>query len=157
MMRGMQRFNLFHGDLEPGDDRPEGFRRGAGRIGEAIGAERLAGRVYLLPPGEAVCPYHYEYGVEEWLLVLSGHPVVRHPGGEETLDPGDVVCFAEGPDGAHQVKAGGGETRVAIVSNRAVPNVAVYPDSDKVGVFDIGADELMAPRSSGVDYWDGER
>ena len=152
----MQRFNVLSAELEPGDDRPEGFRRSAGRIGEAIGASRLAGRVYLLPPGEAVCPYHYEYGQEEWLVVVSGHPVVRTPAGEDELAPGDVVCFREGPDGAHTVRAGEGEARVVIVSNRVVPNVAVYPDSDKIGIFDVGSDELMVRRGSGVDYWDGE-
>src|SRR5439155_12347310 len=36
--------------------------------------------------------YHYEYD-DEWLIVLEGRPTVRHPGGEEELDPGDIVCF----------------------------------------------------------------
>jgi hypothetical protein len=37
------------------------------------------------------------------------------------------------------------------------PAVAVYPDSQKVGVFgdDPGA-RIMARRESDVDYWDGE-
>jgi hypothetical protein len=35
--------------------------------------------------------------------------------------------------------------------------VTVYPDSDKIGVWTGNKeDDLMARRSSGVDYFDGE-
>lgn len=47
--------------------------------------------VYALPPGQAICPYHYENPEEEWLLVLDGRPTLRHPGGEDELQPWDVV------------------------------------------------------------------
>ena len=46
--------------------------------------------VYELPPGQAICPYHYEYGEEEWLLVLDGRPTLRHPEGTDQLDPWDA-------------------------------------------------------------------
>jgi hypothetical protein len=44
-----------------------------------------------------------------------------------------------------------------MLSTRREPAVAVYPDSDKVGVFtdDPGA-SVMVRRTSSVDYWDGE-
>ena len=42
--------------------------------------------LYHLPPGELLCPYHYEYGEEEWLLVLSGRPFLRTPSGTEELE-----------------------------------------------------------------------
>ena len=47
---------------------------------------------------------------------------------------------------------------VLMLSTRRAPAVAVYPDSDKVGVFtdDAGA-AVMVRRSSTVDYWDGEK
>ena len=47
--------------------------------------------------------------------------------------------------------------RVLMLSTRREPAVAVYPDSDKVGVFsdDPGA-SVMVRRTSTVDYWDGE-
>jgi hypothetical protein len=46
---------------------------------------------------------------------------------------------------------------VLMLSTRSWPAVAVYPDSEKVGVFgdDPGA-AIMVRRSSDVDYWDGE-
>ena len=39
--------------------------------------------VYELPPGQSICPYHYELGDEEWLIVLAGRPTLRTPEGEQ--------------------------------------------------------------------------
>jgi uncharacterized cupin superfamily protein len=88
---------------DPGD--PPGFRSGMLRFGPMLGASQMGASVYELPPGEAICPYHYEYGEEEWLLVLEGRPSVRHPEGTDRLEPWDVVCFPRGPEGAHAVRA----------------------------------------------------
>jgi uncharacterized cupin superfamily protein len=41
--------------------------------------------------------YHYEYGREEWVLVLAGMVTLRHPDREDVLRPGDLVCFRKGP------------------------------------------------------------
>ena len=72
-----------------------------------LGATRTGLSVYELPPGRAVGPYHYEDPEEEWLLVVSGTPTLRHPGG-----------FPSGPAGAHLVR-----------------NNVVYPDSDMIQLF----------------------
>ena len=113
------------------------------------------------PPGEKSFPYHYEWGNEEWLLVVSGRPTLRTPEGEHELEPGDVVCFAEGPDGAHQVQNGTDEpVRIVFLSTKRFPAVAVYPDSDKLGIWIAGEgkqDSLIVRRDSEVDYWEGER
>jgi uncharacterized cupin superfamily protein len=46
---------------------------------------------------------------------------------------------------------------VLIVSTHRLPSVAIYPDSDKVGVFtDDEREDLLVRRTSAVDYWDGE-
>ena len=75
--------------------------------------------VYDLPPGEAIGPYHFEWTDEEWLIALAGRVAIRGPEGEQTLDPGDVVCFPAGPEGAHQVRNTSDATaRVAIVSTQ---------------------------------------
>jgi uncharacterized cupin superfamily protein len=118
----------------------------------------MGGTIYDLPPGESVCPYHFEYGDEEWLIVLSGNPTVRHPNGHDRLEPGDVVCFPRGPGGAHKVSNAAEEAapaRVLMMSTLNEPSVAVYPDSDKLGVF-VGDYQLLVRRDSGVDYWQGE-
>ena len=76
-----------------------------------------------------------------------------------TVAPAATVCFLEGPEGAHKMVNRTDQTaHVLMLSTRRWPAVAVYPDSQKVGVFgdDPGA-RIMARRESDVDYWDGER
>lgn len=155
----MKRLNLQTATTEYDPDDPEGYRAGMNRFGPSIGATTMGASIYELPEGQSICPYHYEYGNEEWLIVLEGRPTLRHPGGEEELEPGDVVCFPVGPEGAHKVMNRTGETvRVLMISTKFEPSVAVYPDSDKIGVFtEKRHDDVMVRRESGVDYWDGER
>ncbi len=143
-------------EYEPGD--PPGFRSGMLRCGPQLGASQLGASVYELPPGQAICPYHYEYAEEEWLLVLEGRPSLRHPEGTDRLEPWDLVCFPVGPEGAHGVRNDSDETvRVLMFSTVKYPAATVYPDSDKIGVWTGNKeDDLLAERSSKVDYWTGE-
>jgi uncharacterized cupin superfamily protein len=154
----VRRFNLFSAELARDADDPDGYHAGYAKLGPPIGADLLAGTIYELPPGQSNCPYHYESD-EEWLIVLEGRLTVRHAEGEEELEPGDLVCFPAGPDGAHKLTNRGADTvKMLLVSTRRMPAVAVYPDSDKVGVFTEGRrDNIMVRRSSDVDYWEGER
>jgi uncharacterized cupin superfamily protein len=154
----MRRVNLHTAELEHRDDEPDGYRAGFVRLHPRIGGSTMAGKFYELPAGQSNCPYHYEYD-EEWLLVLEGRLTVRHPEGEDELDAGDLVCFAAGPEGAHKLTNRGTEpVRMLIVSTTSRPAVAVYPDSDKVGVFMAdAADNVMVRREDTVGYWDGER
>ena len=155
----MRRANVFSDNFEYDEDDPEGFRAAMARVGKTAGGEHLAIKAFEIPAGESVCPYHYEYE-EEWLLVLEGDVVVRTPGGEHELGRGDLVCFAPGPSGAHKV-ANRSETvaRIVMFSSAREPSVAVYPDSDKIGVWPGNDDDrVMLRRSDGaVDYYDGER
>jgi len=155
----MVRENIFQAAVTYDPDDPDGYRAGMRRFGPDIGASMLGGSVYELPPGQSICPYHYEHGNEEWLLVLDGAPVLRTPAGEEALAPGEVVCFKPGPDGAHKVTNRGGETlHVLMLSTTIDPAVTVYPDSDKIGVWPGDRrDNLMVRRRDGaVEYYDGE-
>jgi uncharacterized cupin superfamily protein len=154
----MRRINIEESDFtyEAGD--PEGFRAGMLRIGPLVGAQDTGASVYELPPGQAICPYHYEYAEEEWLLVLEGRPTLRHAGGSDVLAPWDVVCFPTGPAGAHAVRNETDDTvRVLMFSNVKLPAATVYPDSDKIGVWTGNKDDdILVRRGSGVGYYDGE-
>ncbi len=154
----MRRVNLFTGPLSRDVDDPPAYEAGYTRVGPLIGAAAMGATIYELGPGRADCPYHYEYGCEEWLLVVSGRPTIRHPAGEDVLEPGDLVCFPEGPEGAHKVTNRTEETvRVLILSTKNPLNVAVYPDSNKIGVWTGNeGDQVVVRRESGVDYWDRE-
>jgi uncharacterized cupin superfamily protein len=154
----MRRLNIANPEFEYDDSDPAGFRAGVARLGPALGASVLGASVYELPPGETICPYHYEHSEEEWLLVLAGRPTLRHPGGEDELDTWDLVCFPKGPQGAHALRNEGEETvRVLMFSNVEHPAVTVYPDSGKLGVWTEGkVDDVIVRRSDNVDYYDGE-
>ena len=76
-----KRLNIQALDISYDETDPEGFRSGGARLGPLLGATRTGASVYELPPGQSICPYHYEYGEEEWLLVLSG------PSPKQTTSP----------------------------------------------------------------------
>lgn len=154
----MERFNLFAGEIEYDADDPEHFRAGWNRFGPKIGATLIGGTIYELPPGQSNCPYHYEYPNEEWLIVLAGTPTIRHPAGEDELEPGDVVCFRVGPEGAHRISNQSDQTaRVLLLSTKVDPAVVVYPDSGKIAVWSGNPDDhVIVRRESHVDYWTGE-
>jgi uncharacterized cupin superfamily protein len=154
----MQKINLDELEIAYGDNDPEGYRAGHNRLGPQIGAFAIGATVYELHEGQSICPYHYEYGCEEWAIVLRGRPTLRHPNGEDVLEPGDVVCFPEGPEGAHKLTNTAAETvRVMLLSDKPGLAAAVYPDSGKIGIFPPGEeDKIMVRRESAVDYFDGE-
>jgi uncharacterized cupin superfamily protein len=140
------------------EDPPAGYRGDVARVGEQIGASMMTATVRELPPGESVCPYHYEHGDEEWMLVLEGAPSVRDPDGVHELRTGDMVCFPAGPPGAHKISNHSAQSaRILIFSTHNFPAVVVYPDSDKIGVYtEDESDDLLVRREDGVDYWVGE-
>ncbi len=155
----MRKLNIAAPAFEYDPDDPEGFRAGMFRLGKVLGAEETGTSVYELPPGESICPYHYEHGEEEWLIVLEGRPTLRHPEGTDQLEPLDVVFFPRGPEGAHGVRNETDETvRVLMYSTVRYPTATVYPDSDKIGIWTGGdrSDDLITTRSSAVDYYHGE-
>jgi uncharacterized cupin superfamily protein len=157
-MPRMRRVNLSQAELTYDEQDPDGFRSGMWRFGAELGARESGTSLYELPPGQAVCPYHYEHGEEEWVLVLQGRPTLRTPEGSERLEPMDVAFFPKGPDGAHQLRNDSEETvRILMWGTVVYPTVSVYPDSDKIGVWTEGrVDNVIVERSAGVEYFHGE-
>jgi uncharacterized cupin superfamily protein len=133
---------------EPLDE--AGFRHIAASVGLRLGARRIGASVYQAEADVPIWPYHYHYGIEEWLYVIAGPPVLREPAGERTLAPGDVVCFPSGQLGAHSLR-GPGRFVIFSTGQAVEPYMSVYPDSDK-----IGGPEGIHLRSSAVGYWHGE-
>lgn len=100
------------------------------RLGPQLGASLLSAVVVDLDAGEESAPYHYQYGREQWVLVADGVPSVRHPEGEDALAAGDVMCFPDGPGGAHQVINRSDQVaRVLFLSTTGLPANVGYPDS----------------------------
>jgi uncharacterized cupin superfamily protein len=95
-------------------------------VGAAAGATELGATVYELEPGVAASPYHVHHGNEELLVVLRGRVLLRTPDGERALEPGAVVAFPRGPDGAHRVAAGAEPARVLLISTMNFPEIAEH-------------------------------
>src|SRR5436189_2105365 len=125
-MSELRKVNVFRSELTWDEADPAGYVGGYYRFGGDIGASMLGATVYELPPGQSNCPYHYEYGNEEWLLVLEGSVTVRQPEGEDDLGPGDVACFRQGPEGAHKLTNRGEHVaRLVMFSTKTDPSAAV--------------------------------
>ena len=100
---------------------------------DRLGASVIGATVWEMQAGAKSGPYHFHPGLEEWLYVVAGAPLLRDPAGERPLEPGELVAFASGPAGAHTLQGPG---RVVIFSagNRGWGEawLSVYPDSDKI-------------------------
>ena len=146
---GIRKVNVLDVELDESLDRA-GLRHSAAGLGDRLGARRIGASVYRAEPGSPIWPYHYHHGIEEWLHVLTGAPVLREPAGERVLGPGDLVCFPSGHAGAHTL-SGPGRFVIFATGGHAGPYLSVYPDSDKVS----GPQGILL-RGSAVGYWHGE-
>ncbi len=162
----MKRVNVFDPELVSGSDDAPGFQSLGAAVGQQAGARHLGASLYELPPGEALCPYHWHEANEEMAIVLAGGPSVRTPDGWRELEAGEVVSFARGREGAHQLMNRGAEpARVLMLSEMNAPELVVYPDSNKAGVRSQAPgsprtdDEILSRFrfEDAVDYWEGER
>jgi uncharacterized cupin superfamily protein len=69
-------------------------------------------------------------------VVITGTPTLRTPEGERVLAPWDAAYFVRGPAGTHGLRNDTDEpARVVFFSTVSDPEVAVYPDKEKVGVI----------------------
>ena len=154
-MSTMRAFNVFDASCDYDETDPEGYKAGGKRFGPDVGGQRLGASLYELPPGQALCPYHYETE-EEWVLVLQGEVTLRHPEGEDVLKPGDVVAFPVGATGAHKTTNHGTETaRLMMWSNVDPSGFVIYPDSNKIGTWNAG-ERTRKTIGPDAEYYDGE-
>jgi uncharacterized cupin superfamily protein len=94
------------GDWEVFVERGELYSRRRRLVGPSdslTSSEHIGASVWDIAPGATQVPYHFHDDQEELLIVLKGRPTLRWPEGERELEPGEVVFFASGPQGAHQL------------------------------------------------------
>jgi uncharacterized cupin superfamily protein len=128
-------------------------------LGPRLGARTWTATLYELAPGEATAAYHYEWCREEWALVVSGAPTLRHSDGQTRLSAGDICCFPQGPTGAHQLRNDSEQpTRLTVFSTSADrPMSTFYPDEDTVLIHVSDRERLLFRHGDRIeDYWDGE-
>lgn len=131
----------------------------------ADGDPEIGCSLYELPPGGRSWPYHFHAANAEAILVRAGTGTLRLGGEERPLEPGDYVPLPVGEAGTHQVVNDGEEPlRYLALSTMRDPDVTVYPDSGKIGVYagsPPGGREERAVEGyfrldDAVDYWEGE-
>jgi hypothetical protein len=76
---------VFTSDLRYDEIDLDGYRSGWAAVGEDAGGQVLTVKVYEIPLGENLCPYHYEYEAEWLVVVVEGAVAQRTPEGEEEL------------------------------------------------------------------------
>ena len=89
----MQRFNVLTGELPVHQDRPGFVWRGQRGLPRELDLWWLGASVYDLPDGQWTYPYHYHHGIEEWLYVADGAPILREPHGCVYPDSGKLATL----------------------------------------------------------------
>jgi uncharacterized cupin superfamily protein len=126
------------------------FRVRGMRLAPRAGMRELGATLYEIEPGGAVSPYHAHHANEELLIVLGGRPEVRVPEGRRRLEPGAVLGFPRGEEGAHRVSNPGPDpARVLLVSTMNFPDVAEHLDTG--GLLAITAPEQGRAFPAGTD------
>ena len=132
------------------------------RLGAAAGGEKLGCSLWELPPGKTGVPLHGHVANEEAVYVLEGEGTVRLGQAEYPVGAGDYVVFRAGEEAHQIVNTSRGPLRFLAISTMIYPEVATYPESQKLGVLagpprpDRKHILGMYKFSSSVDYWDGE-
>ena len=131
-------------------------------MGRRLGGELIGATIFELEPGLRPIS-HFQYGNEEWVLVLDGTPTLGTPAGERMLEPGDVVAFRRGPEGTHALSNDSeSPCRFIVFSSMRHPDVIEYPDSAVIGAIagvapTAGRDapfEAFFPAKAQIDYGD---
>lgn len=145
---------------------PKGkFKAKLGRMGPALGAEKLGAMLTIVEPGKRAFPFHVHHAIEEMFFIIEGSGEYRF--GDETypIRQGDLLAAPTGgPERAHQIVNTGAETlKYLAVSTMNEVDVVVYPDSGKFLAFssEDGTPQTARMRhigreESAVGYFDGE-
>ena len=152
--------NLRRPEFNQPRDQP-GFVARRAHLGRQAGAVNLGVSLWEVEPRQTAYPYHFHLAEEELLVVLEGSPSLRTPDGTRRLEPGDVVSFAVGEDGGHQLVNDTDDTlRFLAISTSGAPDIVIYPDSGKLGAYERRPDGSglfeMFRLADAVDYYDGE-
>lgn len=158
--------NVANIDEVESNERLSGNRFGGShkRLGKATGSAGIGCSLFEVPPGRALCPFHYHTANEESIFVLEGEGTMRIGDDEVAIRAGDYITFPVGPDHAHQLN-NTGETpiRYLCFSTLLPTEVVGYPDSDKIAAVGYPPDGSETPwvakwfpADAAVDYFHGE-
>jgi uncharacterized cupin superfamily protein len=138
------------------------FRRK--QLGAPADGEMLGTSLYEVPPGKTTWLPHYHTGNEEAIFVLDGEGTVALGPDDEAfaLSAGTYVTLPVGEAGKHEIRAGNETLRFLMVSTMNDPDITVYPDHGKVGLYAGSAPggdrekrdiSTYLDADAEVDYW----
>ena len=115
----------------------DGHRFRRKQLGAAAEGVELGASLYEVSAGMRTWLPHYHTGNEEAIYVLDGEGTVTLGGERKTYDlsSGDYVALPTGEAGFHDVVAGDETLRYLMVSTMEEPDITVYPDDDRVGLY----------------------
>lgn len=152
-------------DWQPSDEHKD-FAYYDKRLSMETGGDKIGTSLYKLMPGKKAFPYHYHYANEEAVYVLEGAGTLRMHDEMLPIKQGDYISFPVGPLYAHQIINTSQKPLIFLCYSTMIhPDVAEYPDSNKVSVtagIAPGGDPdkiLLRKRfrkQDEVDYFDGE-
>jgi uncharacterized cupin superfamily protein len=153
-------------ELEWQEGRTHGTRFASRNKGLAAtgGGRSIGCSLYEVSPGKRAFPMHAHLANEEAIYILEGEGTMRIGKTEVPVRAGDYVTFPPGPDHAHQlVNTSHAPIRYLCMSTMRAPEVALYTDSDKVGIRALKPEPLRLLFKRGVgggtvaDYFEGEQ
>ena len=113
---------------------------------------------YTLAPGKSNYPYHYHLDQEEVFYIVSGEGILKTPEGERPVRAGDLLFFPAGEQGAHKLTNSSDSAPLVYIDfdTIAAMDVAVYPDSRKVGIWSAELNKVFRLADK-THYYDGEK
>jgi uncharacterized cupin superfamily protein len=126
---------------------------------------KLGVSLYRLGPGKCSFPFHEHMANDEAILVTRGNGTLRYGDERIPLGEGDYVHLPAASGGAHHmINTSGEDLEYYCFSSMLLPEVVLYPDSNKVGTMAFktsaeGKRERLVAflRREPVDYWEGEK
>jgi len=145
----MRKTNVDDGEWTTLDDAGMDLRRK--QLGQAVDGEQLGCSCYELPAESRAWPTTTIRPTRK-LFVLLGSGRLRCDGETASITEGDYVQFPANESGAHRIiNDSAGTLRYLLVSTMIEPDITVYPDSEKFGVYVGGpAGRQRRPTARGV-------
>lgn len=114
--------------------------------------------IYEIPPGKANYPYHYHLKNEETFYIISGNGILETPDGDKPISAGDIIVCPPSEKGAHRIINSSDDEMLVYLDCDVVnyPDIAYYPNSDKVGIILNGESNTFYSKNADVDYYEGE-
>lgn len=101
------------------------------QLGDIFGLSNFGVNLTRLKPGGCSALRHHHTVQDEFIYVLSGHPILVTDAGDTPLEPGMCAGFRAGvPDGHRLVNRTDEEVVYIEVGDRLPGDHAIYPDDD---------------------------